>query len=189
MKTIVVSGTAAARALSDYLRNGLAGLDTDVEVLCTNRPPGGMRPVLAVFVTDEPLEGLDPRTRAAATGAEIVLAELGQSFEAGTELGLEKAVKDDTGAKKVLIFEGGPGRDRAFGKVRDVALSRIGGGRMPEEIPQEVVEAVKKEAVDGKIPCERAQELAGELGVPIPVVGRALDLLNIKIIRCQLGCF
>jgi molybdopterin-guanine dinucleotide biosynthesis protein A len=69
------------------------------------------------------------------------------------------------------------------------AMSRVGGGRMPDEIPQEVLEAVRKEAVDNKIPCQRAQELAGELGVSIPVVGMALDILKIKIIQCQLGCF
>jgi hypothetical protein len=60
---------------------------------------------------------------------------------------------------------------------------------MPEDIPQKVIDAVKKEAADEKMDCERAQALAGELGVPILTVGRALDLLNIKIVQCQLGCF
>jgi hypothetical protein len=189
LRKIVVSGTGAARALAEHLRDGFAGLGTEVEVLCENEPLTGPPADLAVFVTEEPLEVLDPRTRAAARGAEVVLVELGGSFEAGAVHGLEAALKDETGARKVLIFEDGPGRDRAFGKVLDIALSRIGGGRMPEEIPQEVVEAVRKEAAEGRIPCARAQELAGVLGVPIPVVGRALDLLDIKIIHCQLGCF
>lgn len=185
----MISGTGAAGALSDYLRDGLAGIEGDVEVLCTNRPPGRPQPALKVFVTDRPLDKLDPPISVAATGSEIVLAEMGPSFEPGAELGLEAEVKEATGAGKVLIFKGEPGRHRAFGKVLDIALSRIGGGRMPEEIPQEVVEAVKKEAVDNRMQCKRAQELAGELGVPIAVVGRALDLLNIKITECQLGCF
>jgi len=60
---------------------------------------------------------------------------------------------------------------------------------MPEDVPQKVIDAVKKAAVDNKIDCERAQALAGELGVPMLVVGRALNLLNIKIEQCQLGCF
>jgi len=60
---------------------------------------------------------------------------------------------------------------------------------MAEDVPQKVIDAVKKEAVDNKMECERAQALAGELGVPIIVVGRALNLLNIKIMQCQLGCF
>jgi len=60
---------------------------------------------------------------------------------------------------------------------------------MPEDVPQKVIDAVKKAAVDNKIDCERAQALAGELGVPMLVVGRALNLINIKIVQCQLGCF
>jgi hypothetical protein len=60
---------------------------------------------------------------------------------------------------------------------------------MPEEIPEKVIEAVKRESKEGRIPCALAQQLAGELGVPIPLVGRALDLLDIKIVECQLGCF
>ena len=32
-------------------------------------------------------------------------------------------------------------------------------------------------------------QVAAELGVPLEVVGRALDLAQIKITRCQLGCF
>ena len=89
----------------------------------------------------------------------------------------------------MLIYGDEAGRLRAFGKVYDTAISTIGGGRMPEDVAQEVLDAVKKEAVEGKIPCGRAQELAAELGVPIPEVGRALDLLQIKIVHCQLGCF
>jgi len=60
---------------------------------------------------------------------------------------------------------------------------------MPEDVPDKVLEAVKNAALDGRIPCEKAQALAGELGVPIPVIGSALDLAKIKIIQCQLGCF
>ncbi|MBN2168906.1 MAG: hypothetical protein JW738_06645 [Actinobacteria bacterium] len=60
---------------------------------------------------------------------------------------------------------------------------------MPEDIPKEVLEAVKRQARDNKMGCAAAQKLAHDLGVPIPVVGRALDVLGIKIERCQLGCF
>ncbi|MBN1288365.1 MAG: hypothetical protein JXA49_01845 [Actinobacteria bacterium] len=60
---------------------------------------------------------------------------------------------------------------------------------MPDDIPKEVLEAVKKKARDNKMGCAAAHKLAGDLGVPIPVVGRALDVLGIKIEKCQLGCF
>ncbi len=53
-------------------------------------------------------------------------------------------LKAETGAGKVLIFDCEEGRLRAFRKVLDVALSRVGGGKMPEEIPDEVIEAVKR---------------------------------------------
>ena len=118
-----------------------------------------------------------------------MLIEWGSAFGDRSEVGLEKGFKGATGAGKVLIYSDEEGRKRAFRKAIDLARSRVGGGEMPEDIPEEVIEAVKKEAAEGRIPCARAQQLAGELGVPIHVVGRALDLLGIKIVECQLGCF
>jgi hypothetical protein len=160
-----------------------------VMVLETNKAFKQLECELAVFVTDAPLEHLEPSAGRAGRRAEIVLVKWGPLFEGTSELSLEGEIKAATGARKVLIFDDDESRCRAFRKVLDVALSRVGGEQMPEDIPQEVLEAVKREAVEGKIPCARAQALAEELGVPIPVVGRALDLLKIKIIRGQLGCF
>ena len=60
---------------------------------------------------------------------------------------------------------------------------------MPDDIESMVIEAVKREAAGGRMTCERAHELARELGVPLEDVGRALDLQGIKITKCQLGCF
>ena len=55
---------------------------------------------------------------------------------------------------------------------------------MPEDVPGEVVEAVRKEAPEGRMTCERAHALAAELGVPVPMVGRALDLLDLHGAGC-----
>jgi hypothetical protein len=60
---------------------------------------------------------------------------------------------------------------------------------MAEEIPQEVIEAVKKATEEGRMSCARAHYIASDLEVPIPMVGEALDLLGVKLVRCQLGCF
>ena len=60
---------------------------------------------------------------------------------------------------------------------------------MQEDVPQSVLDALKEAAPDGRMECERAHDLAGELGVEPETVGRALDLLSIKITRCRLGCF
>ena len=57
------------------------------------------------------------------------------------------------------------------------------------EVPGNVLEAVRKEAREGKMPCSKALELARQLQVDPSLVGRALDLLEIRIISCQLGCF
>ena len=160
-----------------------------VLVLEANVVFSGLRPSLAVFLTEEPLGELPPGPAAAAAGSDVVLVELGPAFAGEQAQGLERAVKDATGAGKILMYGDEAGRERAFAKVADVARSRLGGGKMPEDIPAEVVEALEREAEGGRMSCARAQELAGELGVPLSVVGRALDLLGIKITECQLGCF
>ncbi|MEW6725786.1 hypothetical protein ACP3TJ_04560 [Desulforudis sp. 1088] len=58
-----------------------------------------------------------------------------------------------------------------------------------EEPAQDVLDAVKKAAVEGRLDCPRAWAIARQLNVPVPVVGRAADLLGIKIKNCALGCF
>lgn len=161
----------------------------EVLVLDTNEPFAGLATAFVVFFTDSPRDVLEPAVREAAPGADLVLVELGDAFADGDELRLEASMKESTGAGKVLIFSGDEDRDRAFAKAADSAAARVGGGKMPDEIPPEVAEAVKREAAEGKLSCERAHQLAAELGVPLEVVGRALDLAQIKITRCQLGCF
>jgi hypothetical protein len=42
---------------------------------------------------------------------------------------------------------------------------------------------------DGTIGCARAHRLAAELGCPPSTVGMAIDLLEGRIVRCQLGLF
>ncbi len=53
----------------------------------------------------------------------------------------------------------------------------------------QVIDRVRHEAVDGRLPCERALEIAEELGVPPRKVGEAADRAGVKITACQLGCF
>lgn len=60
---------------------------------------------------------------------------------------------------------------------------------MAEEITGELLEAVRQAAEGGRMTCAEAQALADRLGVPMDLVGRALDQQEIKIVQCQLGCF
>lgn len=43
--------------------------------------------------------------------------------------------------------------------------------------------------VGGWIACPAARRLAAKLGIPLRSMGRLLDLLEIKIRHCDLGCF
>lgn len=58
-----------------------------------------------------------------------------------------------------------------------------------DQIPQNVLDAVREAAKDGRISCTKAHKLGEELGVPLRMIGAAADELGIKIKDCQLGCF
>jgi hypothetical protein len=57
------------------------------------------------------------------------------------------------------------------------------------EIKQEVLDAVNKVAIEGKLSCTEARKLAKELNIAVGMVGEAADKLKIKIKSCELGCF
>ena len=52
-----------------------------------------------------------------------------------------------------------------------------------------VAKAVKKEAADDKITCAAAHKIASELGISPSDVGVTIDLLEIRINKCQLGLY
>jgi hypothetical protein len=50
-------------------------------------------------------------------------------------------------------------------------------------------EEMLKKAVNGRLSCAVARQLAEKLGLPYKEVGTAANELGIKIKDCQLGCF
>jgi hypothetical protein len=56
---------------------------------------------------------------------------------------------------------------------------------MKDKIREEVI----KRAVENRLPCAVAREIAKEFSVPYKEVGNAADELHIKITNCELGCF
>jgi hypothetical protein len=58
-----------------------------------------------------------------------------------------------------------------------------------QEAKDRIIAAIEKATADGRLTCERAHELAKEIGVPLGEIGRACNELKIKISACQLGCF
>jgi hypothetical protein len=50
-------------------------------------------------------------------------------------------------------------------------------------------EAVRKAAVDNRISCRSAFDVASKEDVALEEVGRVVEKLGIKIVGCRLGCF
>ncbi|MFZ0450256.1 MAG: hypothetical protein WAL98_13540 [Desulfatiglandaceae bacterium] len=58
-----------------------------------------------------------------------------------------------------------------------------------EKANKEIAEAVKKRAVDGQMACALAFDIAADQGATPGQVGFALDVLEIRLTKCQLGLF
>jgi len=57
------------------------------------------------------------------------------------------------------------------------------------EQQKELEARLNKAASENRIPCTSAYAIAKSLGIPPGEVGKAADRLNIRISKCQLGCF
>lgn len=60
---------------------------------------------------------------------------------------------------------------------------------MSAAVDDKIIQAVLKEAKDGRLSCTAARRLAGELKISPKTVGEACNHLKIKIHACELGCF
>ncbi len=58
-----------------------------------------------------------------------------------------------------------------------------------EHILDKIKQLLKDKAVDGRLTCSAARQIAEELKAPYREVGKAADELKIKIKNCELGCF
>ncbi|UCD72142.1 MAG: hypothetical protein JSW70_03865 [Syntrophobacterales bacterium] len=58
-----------------------------------------------------------------------------------------------------------------------------------KQLDQAIADAIRKRSVKGKLSCAAAFHIAEEVSVEPSEVGRTLDLLEVKIIKCQLGLF
>lgn len=48
---------------------------------------------------------------------------------------------------------------------------------------------LEKAPEGGRISCAEARELADKLGVHPSEIGKACNVINVKIVACELGCF
>ncbi len=58
-----------------------------------------------------------------------------------------------------------------------------------EEPDPALAEAVTRAAEGGEISCARVFAIASEKGVSPAEAGKAVDLLNVRLVKCQLGLF
>jgi len=65
------------------------------------------------------------------------------------------------------------------------AAKHAPGGKLDEKIAA----AIRGKAEDGKLACADAERIAAELGAAMAEVGRTIDLMEVRISRCQLGLF
>ncbi|HDQ03238.1 MAG TPA: hypothetical protein ENN23_01485 [Deltaproteobacteria bacterium] len=61
----------------------------------------------------------------------------------------------------------------------------------PEDstVDEGLKEEIVAQAKENDIACSKAEEIAGKKGMTIGDVGKAIDILNINIVECQLGLF
>jgi len=57
--------------------------------------------------------------------------------------------------------------------------------KIDEDLKKEILEQVKNNSMS----CKKAEEIASELGFSLEETGKAIDVLNINITKCQLGLF
>jgi hypothetical protein len=60
------------------------------------------------------------------------------------------------------------------------------GHKGPDE---KIAAAIRSKVKEGEFACSDAERVSQEQGVEMPEVGRSLDLMEIRINRCQLGLF
>ncbi|MDT8285349.1 MAG: hypothetical protein RQ767_07455 [Thermovirgaceae bacterium] len=58
-----------------------------------------------------------------------------------------------------------------------------------QSIDPRILEAIRDRTVENEIPCAVAFTIVGDLGISPEDVGRAVDLVEKKITKCQLGLF
>lgn len=58
-----------------------------------------------------------------------------------------------------------------------------------EKIDPRIAEAVQAKTADNEFSCHHAEQLAEDIQVPMEAIGATLDLMGIRISRCQLGLF
>lgn len=61
--------------------------------------------------------------------------------------------------------------------------------RWVAQVTDEMMDAIKAKAADGKVTCPVLRTFAEDAGVPYKVAGTAADMAGVRVHNCDLGCF
>ena len=78
------------------------------------------------------------------------------------------------------------GRGRGDTAVNE---DKIVDSELAAEVTDELREAVRAMAREGKVPCAALRRLAEDSDVPYKLAGAAADMIGIRVRDCDLGCF
>lgn len=74
--------------------------------------------------------------------------------------------------------------------MTDAAAGRYSAKHAPGASPdQRIAGAIREKVQNGALPCAEAERIGAALGVRLEEIGKTLDLLELRIGRCQLGLF
>ena len=61
--------------------------------------------------------------------------------------------------------------------------------RWAEQVTDDMMEAIRAKATDGRVTCPVLRKFAEDQGVPYKVAGAAADMAGVRVMNCELGCF
>ena len=61
--------------------------------------------------------------------------------------------------------------------------------RWTAQVTDQMQDAIRAKAVDGKVTCPVLRKFAEDSGVPYKVAGAAADMAGVRVQNCDLGCF
>ena len=163
-------------------------IEAPVVVVEGNSVLGHLEPDYAVFIMNPTFDDFKPSAHMALAKADTVVVNGEKDLSGAEVLELEREIKKRNPEAKTLVVTE-LGRERVMKTVLSRAAGRVGGDYMSAETEERVKEAVKAKEKEGRISCAVALKLAQELGVPPLEVGDAANEMDIKIVKCSLGCF
>ena len=166
----------------------MSRVDVPVVIVEGNSVLERLEPDYAVFIMNPTFDDFKPSAFGAIEKAHTVIVNGERDLSGAEMLELEREVKRRNPEAKILIVTE-LGRERVLKTVLSRAVGRVGGEYMSAETDEKIKEAVKAKEKEGRISCAVALKLAQELGVPTIEVGNAANELDIKIVKCSLGCF